>query len=482
MAKLLVRGGRVVDPANGQDGIADLLFEDGTVAAVGRDLGVPRGAQIMDATGRLVMPGVVDTHTHVGAPYWPGHVMMARAGVTTALNLSGQIDNVLDGVKAVGAGLTIASLDSFAPPPGSAEANRQLSGPTPPNSEIAEMMDRSLDGGAIGVKVLGGHYPFTPDATAEIFRAARERTAYAAFHVGSTEAGSDLEGLRESEKLADGGPLHVAHVNSYCRGMILDAIDEAREAVEILVRSPRLRSESYLARINGTSGRCINGVPASGTARNCLKMGGYDLTEAGMEKALADGYCLVNDASGDENALLVGEPALDLWREMGSNVSISFAVNDPTAQFILATARRPNGQFAVDALSTDGGGLARNVTIEYGLAIVALGGLSYADFVRKACLTPARMLGLFRKGQLGVGADADCTIVDPVARAARVTIAGGRPICIDGLIVGSGGTVVTTARGEAAVRTRGLPVQVVDLQRSGLYAPELLLDRARASA
>src|SRR2546430_15358009 len=136
MAKLLVRGGRLVDPANGRDGVADLLFEDGTVAAVGRDLGVPKGAQVMDATGRLVMPGVVDTHTHVGSPYWPGHVMMARAGVTTALNLSGQIDDVLDGIKAAGAGLTIASLDSFAPPPGSAVANRQLSGPTPPNREI----------------------------------------------------------------------------------------------------------------------------------------------------------------------------------------------------------------------------------------------------------------------------------------------------------------------------------------------------------
>ena len=75
------------------------------------------------------------------------------------------------------------------------------------------MLDRSLENGAIGVKVLGGHYPYTPEATAEIFRAARERTAYAAFHVGSTATGSDLRGLREAAELADGGPLHVAHVN-----------------------------------------------------------------------------------------------------------------------------------------------------------------------------------------------------------------------------------------------------------------------------
>jgi cytosine/adenosine deaminase-related metal-dependent hydrolase len=209
MAKLLVRGGRLVDPGNGWEGAADLLFEDGTVAAVGPELDVPRGAQIVDATGLLVIPGLVDTHTHVGEPYWPGHAMMARAGVTTALNLSGQIDDVLNGVKAVGAGLTLASLDS--PTPG-----RGLSGESPPADEIGAVLDRSLDGGAIGVKVLGGHYPFTPDATAEIFRAARERTAYAAFHVGSTAAGSDLAGLREAEALADGGPLHVAHVNSYC--------------------------------------------------------------------------------------------------------------------------------------------------------------------------------------------------------------------------------------------------------------------------
>jgi len=481
MAKLLVRGGRLVDPGNGRNGIADLLFEDGTVAAVGEGLSVPRGAQVLEAAGRLVIPGVVDTHTHVGSPYWPGHVMMARAGVTTALNLSGQIEDILDGIKAAGAGLTIASLDSLASPPGGSGSS-QLSSDSPSSSEISAAIDRALDGGAIGVKVLGGHYPFTPEATAEIFRQAQARTAYAAFHVGSTATGSDLEGLRESEKLANGGPLHVAHINSYTRGMILDPIDEAREAIEILTRSPLLRSESYLARINGTSGRCVNGVPASGTARNCLKMGGYPLTEDGMERAIADGYCMVNDALGDENALLVGESAVDLWKEMGSNVSISFAVNDPTSQFILATARRPNGQFAVDALSTDGGGLARNVTVEYGLAIVALGGLSYSDFVRKACLTPARMLGLTKKGQLGVGADADCTLIDPVARKATTTIVGGQPICMDGVVVGSGGKVVTTSRGEAAVRRRGLPVQVVDMLRTGLYAPEMLLDRAASTS
>lgn len=463
--KLMVRGGRLVDPKNGQDGVADLVFEDGRVIEVGAGLSAPKGTQVIDASGLLALPGLVDSHTHVSGDYAPGHAMMARAGVTTALNLSGEVGSVMEGIKAVGAGLTIASLDS--PTPG-----RELSGASPTSAEIGQVLDRSLENGAIGVKVLGGHYPYTPDATAEIFRVARERMAYAAFHVGSTATGSDLRGLREAAELAQGGPLHVAHVNSYCRGMILDAIDEAREAIDILVENPMLRSESYLARLNGTSARCVDGVPASGTARNCLTMGGYDVTEDGLERAMLDGYCFVVDARADENALLSGEEARDLYREMGTNVSISFPVNDPTSQFILATARRPDGTFAVDALSTDGGGIPRNVTIDHGLAVVALGGLSLSTFVQKASLAPARMLGLDRKGHLGVGADADCTLVDLATRTVKATIAGGQPIVLDGVVVGSGGTVVTTPRGERAVRQAGLPFEVVDLAHSGLYAPE----------
>ena len=209
MAKLMVRGGRLVDPRNGHDGLADLVFEDGQVVEVGPELAAPKGAQVVDATGMIVMPGLVDSHTHVGGHDWPGHAMMARVGVTTALNLSGEVGNILDGIKAQGAGLTIASLDS--PVPG-----RELPGASPTSAEIGRVLDRSLEHGAIGVKVLGGHYPYTPEATAEIFRAARERTAYAAFHCGSTASGSDLHGLREAAEVAAGGPLHVAHVNSYC--------------------------------------------------------------------------------------------------------------------------------------------------------------------------------------------------------------------------------------------------------------------------
>jgi dihydroorotase len=68
MAHLILTGGRIVDPANNRDEVADIAFADGKIAAIGRDL--PRaGAETIDVTGKLVTPGLIDLHTHV---YWGG--------------------------------------------------------------------------------------------------------------------------------------------------------------------------------------------------------------------------------------------------------------------------------------------------------------------------------------------------------------------------------------------------------------------------
>lgn len=64
---LLIRGGRVVDPANGVDGVADVLVRDGRVAAVGEGLDAA-GARIVSAAGRVVAPGFIDMHCHLRDP------------------------------------------------------------------------------------------------------------------------------------------------------------------------------------------------------------------------------------------------------------------------------------------------------------------------------------------------------------------------------------------------------------------------------
>ena len=65
---LLIQCGRVVDPANGVDGVQDVLIEGGTIKRVGSKLAVPERAEVVDATGKIVCPGFIDIHVHLREP------------------------------------------------------------------------------------------------------------------------------------------------------------------------------------------------------------------------------------------------------------------------------------------------------------------------------------------------------------------------------------------------------------------------------
>jgi len=70
MATLLIRGGRVVDPSQGLDGVHDVLVRDGLVVGVGAEGAQPIGKadETIDATGLVVCPGLVDMHVHLREP------------------------------------------------------------------------------------------------------------------------------------------------------------------------------------------------------------------------------------------------------------------------------------------------------------------------------------------------------------------------------------------------------------------------------
>lgn len=65
---LLIRGGRLIDPASHLDARADLLIERGRVHRVGEDLAPPPGVPVLDATGLVVAPGFIDAHVHLREP------------------------------------------------------------------------------------------------------------------------------------------------------------------------------------------------------------------------------------------------------------------------------------------------------------------------------------------------------------------------------------------------------------------------------
>lgn len=85
MVDLLVRGGRWFDGTGGPSMVADVAVADGKVVEVRRGIEVPEGTRTIDATGKWVIPGMVDNHTHYDAEVLlaPGLDESVRHGVTT---------------------------------------------------------------------------------------------------------------------------------------------------------------------------------------------------------------------------------------------------------------------------------------------------------------------------------------------------------------------------------------------------------------
>lgn len=67
MKELLIRNGRVIDPASNRDSIADVFVRSGKIVAVGPNLDAA-GAQVYDASGLIVAPGFIDMHVHLREP------------------------------------------------------------------------------------------------------------------------------------------------------------------------------------------------------------------------------------------------------------------------------------------------------------------------------------------------------------------------------------------------------------------------------
>jgi dihydroorotase len=69
VSELILKGGRVIDPASGRDEMGDVAFGDGKVTGIGGNLPATSVTRTVDARGLLVIPGLIDLHTHV---YWGG--------------------------------------------------------------------------------------------------------------------------------------------------------------------------------------------------------------------------------------------------------------------------------------------------------------------------------------------------------------------------------------------------------------------------
>lgn len=194
MFDLLIKGGRLIDPATNCDDRLDIAVRRGRVAAVDRDIPASAAANVVDATDRIITPGLVDLHTHVyhGVTYWGirADPVAARTGVTTWLDAgSAGAFNVI-GFREFIAGPAQARLYAL--------LNISAIGLTASTGEL-----RNLDycDEKLCVKLANANRDIILGIKARVDR--------------NTTGGGELEGLRRARRAADetGMPLmvHIGH-------------------------------------------------------------------------------------------------------------------------------------------------------------------------------------------------------------------------------------------------------------------------------
>ncbi|MBN8829398.1 MAG: amidohydrolase family protein [Sphingomonadales bacterium] len=106
---LVIKGGRVIDPARGVDAVLDVAVSGGRIAALAPEI-APEGAALLDAGGKLVLPGLIDIHTHATVDARSAAMMLAD-GVTGWIETGWQGAETVDqGIAAVRAAPQTAAI------------------------------------------------------------------------------------------------------------------------------------------------------------------------------------------------------------------------------------------------------------------------------------------------------------------------------------------------------------------------------------
>ena len=100
---LVLKGGRVIDPSQGLDGVMDVAIAKGKIAKIGKRL--TAGRKIVNVAGKIVLPGMIDTHAHVykhvsGRFGLDPDMAGVRSGVTTLVDQGGASCMTFPGFRA----------------------------------------------------------------------------------------------------------------------------------------------------------------------------------------------------------------------------------------------------------------------------------------------------------------------------------------------------------------------------------------------
>ncbi|PKM45551.1 MAG: dihydroorotase [Firmicutes bacterium HGW-Firmicutes-8] len=384
--KLLVRGGKVIDPANDFCQAADILIDSGKISAVGQNLKA-NGAEVIDAKNKLVLPGLIDMHVHLREPgleaketIASGTRAAARGGFTSVAcmpNTNPVVDNqaLVEFINSRAASDGVVNVFPIgAITKGSA------------GSELAEIGDMK-SAGAVAISDDG-----RPVMNAQVMRLAMEYAKM--FNLPVISHCEDID-------LAANGVMHEGYFST-----VFGLKGISRLAEEVMVAR-----DIMLAELTGTKVHIAH-ISTAGSVElvRMAKKKGLNVTA----EATPHHFTLTAEAVGGYDTGTKVNPPL---RGADDIRAVKEGLGDGTID-VIATDHAPHtveekdveynyAPFGIVGLET-AVGLAFKELVNPGL-------LTVEELVRKMSVNPARILGL-PKGHLGVGADADITIVDPGLR------------------------------------------------------------------
>jgi dihydroorotase len=383
---ILIRGGRVIDPSRGTDGIADVYLEEGKVTSVGRGMGMPDDALTIDAQGKIVTPGFIDLHVHLREPGQEDletvatGAMAAAAGGFSAVCAMPNTDPVTDNQAAVGFIVSQAQRAGKARvyPIGAISLGQK-------GQQLAEFGEL-VGAGAIAVSDDG-----KPVVSSHLMRTALE---YA------RTFGIPVADHCEDPTLASGGAMHEGLVSTR---LGLKGIPSAAE--EIMVARDILLAEHTGGHIH----LCHMSTRGSVELIRRAKEKGLRVTA----EACPHHFTLTHEACEgyDTNAKM--NPPL---REPEDREALRLGLRDGTIDAI-CTDHAPHHYDAKEREFDDAPNGIIGLETALGLSITELvetGVLTLCDLVERMSTAPARIFNL-PGGTLAPGAPADVTITDPKA-------------------------------------------------------------------
>src|SRR5512133_1070424 len=380
---LLIKGGRVIDPSQKMDDTLDVLVENGLIKEIGKGLAAPAGAEIIDAAGKYVVPGLIDMHVHLrdpGLEYKEDIISGTRAaaaGGFTSVVCMPNTKPVIDNKTVASYIINKAKAEGFCNvfPVGSITYG--LSGER--MSEMGELKEA----GCVAVSDDG-----KPVNNPELMRRALE---YA--------RGMGIPVITHAEDLSlvGEGVMNEGFTSTEIGLKGIPRIAEDIATARDVMLAEYTQSPIHIAHVS-TEGsvRIIREAKARGVQVTCETAPHY--------------FSLTDDAVRGYNTNAKMNPPL---REAADVAAIKVGLADGTIDAI-ATDHAPHhlDEKDVEFNVALNGIVGLETSLPLSLKLVTDGVLTLAQLVEKMACNPSNILGLGR-GSLSSGSVADITVIDP---------------------------------------------------------------------